>query len=109
MQRAQAERLETLLDRERREIAVLHEDLGRIARAQYRSGGGLPMTARMILADNPDDLMRGQQAVWRRPDLAVSTPIAKSRRAEARLAADEAKAAAAWQAAGPAEHRTRRC
>ncbi|MFE9440618.1 M23 family metallopeptidase [Streptomyces sp. NPDC006602] len=96
MQRAQAERFEALLDRERRGIAVLHEDLGRIARAQYRSGGGLPITAQMILADSPDELMRGQRAVWQ-ADLAVNNAIDKSRRAEERLAADEAKATVAWQ------------
>ncbi|KOG33644.1 M23 family metallopeptidase [Streptomyces resistomycificus] len=96
VQRAQAERFEALLDRERQGIAVLHEDLGRIARAQYRSGGGLPITAQMILADDPDNLMRGQRAVWR-ADLAVNNAIDKSRRAEARLAADEKKAAAAWR------------
>lgn len=96
-QRGRAERYEALLDRERRDIAVLHEDLGRIARAQYRSGGGLPLTAQMIVSDDPDELMRGQRAVWQ-ADLAVSKAIAKSRRAESRLAADEAKAAAAWQA-----------
>ncbi|MER5211378.1 M23 family metallopeptidase [Streptomyces sp. NPDC002838] len=96
-QRGRAERYEALLDRERRDIAVLHEDLGRIARAQYRSGGGLPLTAQMIVAEDPDELMRGQRAVWQ-ADLAVNNAIGKSRRAEARLAADEAKAEAAWQA-----------
>lgn len=93
---ARARRYEELLSRERSDIAVLHEDLGRIARGQYRSGGGLPLTAQMLLADSPDDLMRGQRAVWR-ADLAVNNAIDKSRRAEARLAADEAKAAAQWQ------------
>jgi murein DD-endopeptidase MepM/ murein hydrolase activator NlpD len=96
-QRGRAERFEALLDRERRDIAVLHEDLGRIARAQYRSGGGLPLTAQMMVADDPDELMRGQRAVWQ-ADLAVNNAIDKSRRAEAHLAADEAKAEAAWQA-----------
>ncbi|MFF3373418.1 M23 family metallopeptidase [Streptomyces sp. NPDC002680] len=93
---AKARRYEELLVRERRDIAVLHEDLGRIARGQYRSGGGLPLTAQMLLADSPDELMRGQRAVWQ-ADLAVNNAIDKSRRAEARLAADEAKAAAHWQ------------
>ncbi|MXM65679.1 peptidoglycan DD-metalloendopeptidase family protein [Streptomyces sp. HUCO-GS316] len=96
-QRERAQRLEELLDRERRDIAVMRGDLGRIARAQYRDGGGLPLAAQMILADNPEELMRGQHAVWQ-ADLAVNNAITKSRRAEARLAADEAKAAAAWQA-----------
>ncbi|GAA2653406.1 M23 family metallopeptidase [Streptomyces vastus] len=97
VQRARAQRLERLLTRERRNIAALHGDLGRIARAQYRSGGGLPHTAQLLLADSPDELMRGQRAVWQ-ADLAVNNAVTKSRRAEARLAADEAKAAKAWQA-----------
>jgi murein DD-endopeptidase MepM/ murein hydrolase activator NlpD len=94
-QRSRVLRLEKLLDRERREIAVLHEDLGRIARAQYRSGGGVPLTAQIILAGSPDELMRGQH-VFSQANLAVGNAIDKSRRAEARLAADEAKATASW-------------
>ncbi|MGA6219280.1 M23 family metallopeptidase [Streptomyces umbrinus] len=96
VQRGRAQRLERLLARERQDIAALHGDLGRIARAQYRSGGGLPHTAQMLLADSPDELMRGQRAVWQ-ADLAVNNAVTKSRRAEARLAADEEKAASAWQ------------
>ncbi|MEV6167716.1 M23 family metallopeptidase [Streptomyces sp. NPDC051954] len=96
IQRAKAERHEALLDHRRREIAVMHEDLGRIARAQYRSGGGMPLTAQLILADSPEELMRTQH-VFSRAGLTVDNAIDKSRRAEARLAADEAKAAAAWQ------------
>ncbi|GGX16411.1 M23 family metallopeptidase [Streptomyces lomondensis] len=96
-QRARAQRAEELLDAQRRHIAALHEDLGRIARAQYRTSGGLPVAAQMILADSPDDLMRGQHA-FSQADLAVNNAISKNRRAEARLAADEAKAAAQWQA-----------
>ncbi|MFJ3668000.1 M23 family metallopeptidase [Streptomyces sp. NPDC090106] len=96
VQRVRAQRLEVLLDRERRTIGVLHEDLGRIARAQYRGGGDLPLTAQIILAGSPDELMRGQQ-VFSQTNLAVNNSIEKSRRAEARLAADEKKASAAWQ------------
>ncbi|GGS58310.1 M23 family metallopeptidase [Streptomyces violaceus] len=96
-QRAKAQRAEALLDTQRRHIAGLNEDLGRIARAQYRGSGGLPVAAQMILADSPDDLMRGQHA-FSQTNLAVNNAISKSRRAEARLTADEAKAAAEWQA-----------
>ncbi|MEU5700586.1 peptidoglycan DD-metalloendopeptidase family protein [Streptomyces aurantiacus] len=96
-QRNRARRLERLLARERQDIAVLRADLGRIARAQYRDGGGLPPTARMLLAKSPEELMRGRYALWR-ADLAVDNAVAKSRRAETRLTADEAKAASAWQA-----------
>ncbi|WP_031484746.1 M23 family metallopeptidase [Streptomyces bicolor] len=96
VQRAKAQRIEVLLERERREIGVLRKDLGRIASAQYRSGGGMPITAQIILAKNPDELMRGQR-VFSRANMAVGTAIEKSRRAEARLAKDEARAAAAWK------------
>ncbi|MEV5437345.1 M23 family metallopeptidase [Streptomyces sp. NPDC052682] len=95
-QRARARRLEERLDRRRREIAALREDMGRIASAQYRNGGGLPIAAQLILADSPDELMRGQH-VFSQAHLALNNTIAKSRRAEARLAAAEAKASAAWQ------------
>ncbi|MEU6684260.1 M23 family metallopeptidase [Streptomyces sp. NPDC046832] len=96
-QRAEAQRAEALLDVQRRHIASLHEDLGRIARAQYRSSGGLPVAAHIILADSPESLMRGQHA-FSQADLAVNNAISKNRRAEARLAADEARAADRWQA-----------
>ncbi|CCK28965.1 secreted peptidase [Streptomyces davaonensis JCM 4913] len=95
-QRARAQRFEALLDQRRAEIAVLHEDLGRIARAQYRDGGGMPVTAQIILARSPDELMRGQH-VFSRTNVAVNNAIDKSRRAEARLVADQEKASAAWR------------
>ncbi|MFU0243338.1 M23 family metallopeptidase, partial [Streptomyces scabiei] len=96
-QRSKALEYEQRLDGQRRKIDAMQEDLGRIARAQYRDGGGLPLTARMLLADDPDELMRGQRAVSR-ANLAVDRAIGRHLRAEARLAAEEAKAQAAWQA-----------
>ncbi|MEV6181331.1 M23 family metallopeptidase [Streptomyces sp. NPDC052015] len=93
-QRVKAQRLEERLDRKRQEIDRLRDDLGRIARAQYRGSGALPVTAQFILARSLDDLMRSQR-VLTRANLAVAGAIDKSRRAEARLAADEAEAAAA--------------
>ncbi|WP_217185240.1 peptidoglycan DD-metalloendopeptidase family protein [Streptomyces sp. AC495_CC817] len=96
-QKARTERLEKLLTRERKQIAVLNADLGRIARAQYREGGGVPYTAQMLFAKDTEELMRGRRAVWQ-ADLAVNNAVAKSRRAETRLAADEAEATKAWQA-----------
>ncbi|MFF3612373.1 M23 family metallopeptidase [Streptomyces sp. NPDC002580] len=95
-QRDRAERSERLLARERRETEVLRRDLGRIARAQYRQGGGLPYTAQILFAKDPGDLMRGQHAVWR-AEVAVANAVAKSRRAEGRLAAVDAEAQAAWR------------
>ncbi|MFI7499465.1 peptidoglycan DD-metalloendopeptidase family protein [Streptomyces sp. NPDC049687] len=96
-QQGEVLRLEELLGRERQEIAVLREDLGRIARAQYRGGGGLPVAAQMMLAGSPDELMRGQH-LFSKANLVVDNAIGRSRRAEARLAADEARAVEAWQA-----------
>lgn len=96
-QRSKALEYERRLDGQRRKIDAMREDLGRIARAQYRDGGGLPLTARMLLADDPEELMRGQHAVSR-ANLAVDRAIGKNLRAEARLAAEETKAQAAWQA-----------
>jgi len=95
-QRSTAQRLEKRLDRERRELAVLHKDLGRIASSQYRDGGGLPLTAHMLLADDPEQLMRGQRAV-RQAEVSLDKAVGRSERAETLLARDEAKAAAAWQ------------
>jgi murein DD-endopeptidase MepM/ murein hydrolase activator NlpD len=96
-QRSKVLEYERRLDGQRRKIDAMREDLGRIARAQYRDGGGLPLTARMLLADDPEELMRGQRAVSR-ANLAVDRAIGRHLRAETRLAAEEAKAQAAWQA-----------
>ncbi|WP_309059448.1 M23 family metallopeptidase [Streptomyces sp.] len=96
-QRAEVRRLEEELGRERRAMAGMHEDLGRIASSQYRSGGGLPLTAHMLLADDPEELMRSQRAVWQ-AELSLDKAIEKSARAEARIAREEARAAAAWKA-----------
>ncbi|MEU8654320.1 M23 family metallopeptidase [Streptomyces sp. NPDC048737] len=96
-QRAKAQRLEQLLVLERQEITVLREDLGRIARAQYRGSGGLPVAAQLVLSSSPDALMRGQH-VLSRTNRVVDNAIGKSRRAETRLAADEARAVRARQA-----------
>ncbi|MBQ0827791.1 M23 family metallopeptidase [Streptomyces tagetis] len=96
-QRAKARRYEERLDRQRVRSAALHEDLGRLARAQYRGGGGLPLAAGMVLADDPDALMRGQR-IAHRTDLAVDKAVTESRRAEERLGADQAEATAAWKA-----------
>ncbi|WP_327662485.1 MULTISPECIES: M23 family metallopeptidase [unclassified Streptomyces] len=92
VQKAEVRTMERLLVRERRQISVLHGDLGRIARAQYRSGGDIPITAQMLLAGNPEKLMHGQRAVWQ-ADLALNNAVDKSRRAERRLADGQRRAA----------------
>ncbi|GGV18599.1 peptidase [Streptomyces griseoflavus] len=95
-QRARARELEQRLERERRETAGLRQELGRIASSQYRDGGGLPLTAHMLLADDPEELMRGQRVV-QKAEATLDKAIDSSERAEARLARDEAEAAAAWR------------
>ncbi len=95
--KAEARKLERLLAGQRRRIAVLHDDLGRIARAQYRSGGDIPFTAQMLLTDRPEELMHGQRAAWQ-ADSAVNNAVDKSQRAERRLAQGQRRATAAWHA-----------
>jgi murein DD-endopeptidase MepM/ murein hydrolase activator NlpD len=96
IRRAEAEKLERLLASGRAEKAVVQSELGRIARAQYRTGGGLPYTAQLVLAEDPDELMYGRRVAWQ-AELAVANALGKSQRAERRLAADEEKATTAWQ------------
>lgn len=103
-QRSKALEYERRLDGQRQKIDAMHEDLGRIARAQYRDGGGLPLTARMLLADDPEELMRGQRAVSR-ANLAVDRAIGKNLRAEARLATrrpGRGRPGRRWRSATPA-------
>ncbi|MFE0057008.1 M23 family peptidase, partial [Streptomyces sp. NPDC059003] len=96
-QRTRVQGLDRLLAKERDQVAVLHEDLGRLASAQYRTGGGLSLTARLLLAESPDALMRGRRALGQ-ADLAVTNAVAKTQQAagrltEARRSADRARRA----------------
>lgn len=95
-QQAEAQRLEKRLKGERQERDRLREELGRIASSQYRDGGGLSLTAHLLLADSPEELMRGQRAVAQ-AGTALGKAITRSERAEARLVRAEAKASAAWR------------
>ncbi|MFK4069522.1 murein hydrolase activator EnvC family protein [Streptomyces sp. NPDC029674] len=91
IQKARVRKLNRLLMKERRHVSVLHEDLGRMASAQYRTGGGLPYSAQLLLADSPDAVMRGRQALWQ-ADLAVNSAVTKTRRAVAGLAVAKERA-----------------
>ncbi|MGR8009598.1 peptidoglycan DD-metalloendopeptidase family protein [Streptomyces hypolithicus] len=96
-QEAKARRLDRLLVVERREIRALRADMGRVARAQYRAGGGgIGYVAKLLLADDPEELMGGQRLAWQ-ADLAVSRMLKRAERAERRLADDERAAKAAWR------------
>ncbi|MFI7320438.1 M23 family metallopeptidase [Streptomyces venezuelae] len=91
VQKTRVRKLDRLLAAERRHMAVLHDDLGRLASAQYRSGGGLPHSVQLFLADSPDALMRGRRAMLQ-ADLAVNSAVAKTRRAAAGLAVAKRRA-----------------
>ncbi|MFI1103318.1 M23 family metallopeptidase [Streptomyces melanogenes] len=95
-QRAKAEWLDRLLADRRRDLVRLHDDMGRVARAQYRTGGSIAYTAQLLLADDPEELMRGQRLAWQ-ADMAVTRLYGKARRAEGRLTAAQRRAQAAWR------------
>ncbi|OEJ39865.1 peptidase M23 [Streptomyces agglomeratus] len=95
-QRARALRLERLIARERHEIQMLRANVGRVARAQYRAGGGgIAYTAKLLLADDPQELMDGHRLAWQ-AELAVSRMLDRAQRAERRLIEDEQLATTAW-------------
>ncbi|MGW1157588.1 peptidoglycan DD-metalloendopeptidase family protein [Streptomyces sp. NPDC002513] len=96
-QRAIAGRDEKLLVRERGLIAALHQDLGRIARAQYRQSGGLPYLTQTLLPDSAKELI-ARQSTLARVDLAVANAVIRTRLTEAGLAAEGTRASARWRA-----------
>ncbi|MDI3402711.1 M23 family metallopeptidase [Streptomyces cavernicola] len=95
-QRAKARKMERLVDRERRRLELLREDLGRIARNQYRTGGDISYTAQLLLADDPDALMRSQRALWK-ADLAMNNAIGRTQRTARALDSGQQRAQAAWR------------
>ncbi|MEU6809583.1 M23 family metallopeptidase [Streptomyces sp. NPDC046831] len=99
-QRQRARRIDELRDRERGRVVGLREDLGRIARARYRAGGGLPLSVQRPLTDDAEDSARLRRAA--RQAGGVQT-VRSSRRTEPRLTAEEARALRALEAL---EHRT---
>ncbi|MGI5481876.1 M23 family metallopeptidase [Streptomyces lavendofoliae] len=95
-QRALAGRLQRKLALKRRELAVLNDRMGEVARAQYRAGGSVGLTARLLLGDDIDEVMRAERLA-RQADRAVNRLMERTREAERRLAEAEARARAAWQ------------
>ena len=94
-QRLAAGRLQDQLDLQRGEMSLLRDDLGVVARAQYRSGGSLTFTARLLLSKTPDELLRGRR-IARQAEEAVGRLLDRARLAERRLSAAERRARAAW-------------
>ncbi|MGI5401509.1 M23 family metallopeptidase [Streptomyces sp. CA-135486] len=95
-QLTRAGRLQGLLVRQRRELAAVHDAVGGVARAQYRTGGPLALTEQLLLAKNPDELMRSQRLAWQ-VERAVNHLLGRARQAEQRFTAAEGKALAAWR------------
>ncbi|WP_246574364.1 peptidoglycan DD-metalloendopeptidase family protein [Streptomyces genisteinicus] len=96
-QRAAAGRLQRGLADRRARLERLHDVIGGVAREQYRTGGSLAGTARLLLADDPDTLLRGYELAAR-TERAVNRLLDRSRTEERRYAEAERKARAAWQA-----------
>ncbi|GAA2946307.1 M23 family metallopeptidase [Streptomyces enissocaesilis] len=96
-QRAKALRLERLIEKERREMEGLRGDVGRIARARYRAGGGgIVYAAKLLLADDPQEVVDSHRLA-RQAGLAVTRTLHRAERAERRLLEDERRATAAWR------------
>ncbi|NWF26764.1 M23 family metallopeptidase [Streptomyces sp. PKU-EA00015] len=95
-QRVTAEELQSRLAEHRAELGAIHDSIGGVAREQYRTGGSLAHTARLLLADNPDALLRGYR-VAAQTERAVNLLLERARRAERQLGRAEQKAQAAWR------------
>ncbi|MFD9221342.1 M23 family metallopeptidase [Streptomyces sp. NPDC060064] len=90
-QRTAAARLQGQLALQRNELTTIHDAIGGVARAQYRTGGPLAVTAQLLFADNPEELMRGQRLAWQ-AETAVNQLLGRARQAERRLAVTEGNA-----------------
>ncbi|MEU7281306.1 peptidoglycan DD-metalloendopeptidase family protein [Streptomyces sp. NPDC045431] len=96
-QRATAARLQEELGEKRREVAVLHDRVGEVARLQYRTGGSLALTARLLLADDPNEVMTAQRLAGQAAR-SVNRLMEQAGAAERRLTIAEQNARAAWHA-----------
>ncbi|WP_432066696.1 peptidoglycan DD-metalloendopeptidase family protein [Streptomyces sp. C10-9-1] len=103
-QRAEADRLRARVVRERRSLDELRDKLGAVAREQYRTGGPLADAARLLLAEDPDTLLRGYR-IAAQTQRAVNRLLDRTDRARARFARQERRARAAWREL--AEHEAR--
>ncbi|MET9801885.1 M23 family metallopeptidase [Streptomyces sp. NPDC006368] len=96
-QRATALRLQVELGEKRREVAALYDRVGEVARVQYRTGGSLELTARLLMADDPNEVMAAQRLAGQAAK-AVNRLMEHARTAEQRLTVAEENARGAWHA-----------
>ncbi|MFE9251874.1 M23 family metallopeptidase [Streptomyces sp. NPDC007088] len=96
-EKVRAAELEERLKGQRGRLVLLQEDVGRIAREQYRShDDGLSIAANLLLADDPDGLLRSTR-MTARADLAVTHLVDRTRLASAKLLGDEREARKRWK------------
>ncbi|GLF96805.1 M23 family metallopeptidase [Streptomyces yaizuensis] len=94
--RVRADALQRRLDRQRRELRRVRDAVGAYARAQYRTGGPLAVTARLLGERDPESLLRGRRYAHQ-AETAVHGLLARARLAERRNATAEHRARAAWR------------
>ncbi|MFF3288560.1 M23 family metallopeptidase [Streptomyces sp. NPDC003023] len=95
-QRIRAQRLQGRLAQQKERLEVIRDAIGGVAREQYRTGGSLVLTGRLLLADDPDSLLRGYRLAAR-AETAVSRLLDQERTAERHLTAAGTNARAAWR------------
>ncbi|MCH0538819.1 peptidoglycan DD-metalloendopeptidase family protein [Streptomyces sp. MUM 203J] len=81
---------------QRREVRALHARVGEVARAQYRAGGSLAVTARLLLARDAEDALQAEHSA-RQADQVVDRLMERSELAERRLTTVERRARTAWR------------
>jgi murein DD-endopeptidase MepM/ murein hydrolase activator NlpD len=96
VRRSAAVGLQAQLTRQRKQLATIHDAIGGVARSQYRMGGPVALAAQLLLADNPDEVMRGRRLAWQ-AETAVNQLLGRARQAERGLAVAEGNARAAWR------------
>ncbi|MBT2390186.1 peptidoglycan DD-metalloendopeptidase family protein [Streptomyces sp. ISL-1] len=94
VQREKAGRLQRQLNALQDELDTIREEVGSVARAQYRTGGTLALTAQLLLSRNPDELLRGRRLAWQ-AELAVDQLLGRAAKASRRVSLAEGKAQAA--------------
>ncbi|MEU5399703.1 M23 family metallopeptidase [Streptomyces sp. NPDC005963] len=95
-QEATAARLQSRLGHHREELTVLQDAMGAVARAQYRTGGPLAQLSRLLMARDPEGLLRARRYARQAEDH-VSRLVGQARRVERRLTASEREARTAWR------------
>ncbi|WP_308312108.1 M23 family metallopeptidase [Streptomyces albipurpureus] len=91
-----AARLQARLDHRRQELTTTRDAMGAVARAQYRTGGPLAYLARLLAAENPEELLRGRRYARQAEDV-VSRLLEQARQAERRLSTAQLRAQSAWR------------